>query len=146
MSNSHSYLLHVLTGEIISIREHGKGEVEFPERCGLPRETATGLSPVRDRIEILEAVLSKGWIRLRHREREVSVEFITEWEATLETLAISVDEIGLGDHCWINLFQLATGECLGVYVHELKRHFTEGMNDDLLERIEMRLQDRRIDQ
>jgi len=136
MTSSHGYFLHVSTGEIIPM--HSSAVIQSPECYGLSESDIAGLCPVEDRIGILEAALSQGWIRVRHRKHQVSVSFLTEWFETLETVARSIEELGLGECCWIDFRQLATGETLGVQVYELRRHFVEESIIDLLDRIEMK--------
>jgi hypothetical protein len=135
---SYGYFLHVLTREVLAIHDHAIDACSNPSALRLDQDELASLNPIQDRIEVLEKVLSKGWIRVRHFKQVVSVEFMTEWETTLETLAASIQGLGLGNYCYITARQIATGETLDVHVHTLREHFQNGTIGCLLDRVVMR--------
>lgn len=141
MTSTHGYFLHVPSGEVISIHEHASAVVESPELYGLTRADIASLSPRIDRREILEAVLLNSWVRIRHRKAEVSVEFLTEWLETLEAFARAIEEMGIGELCWLRFNQLATGESMEIAAHGLKEHYKDGLTFGLLRQVQMRMEE-----
>lgn len=141
MTSSHGYFVHVRTGEVIPIHEHASSVVECPEQYGLTGEEVAGLSASRDRREILEAALLQGFIRVRHTTHFVSIEFMTQWLETLECIAQALDEMQIGEICWLQFNQLATGESMEIATYGLRQHYESGKTLDLLRRVEMRTEE-----
>lgn len=96
MTHSTGFFISAKTHEVKRIHEHATAVVSDPESFGLDPSDIEGLHPRRDRYEILSMTMRAGWIRIRRRKDDMSIEFSCSWVEAIVAVAVNADLIGFG--------------------------------------------------
>lgn len=116
---SYGYFVNATTHQVILIRDHAKDACANPNQLGLDDLDFEDVDPVQQRIEVLRRVLSNGWLRVRHRGAEASVEHIADWIDVLEAIAETTHEVRLGEWTYLVFRNVDTRQELCLYVRDL---------------------------
>lgn len=115
MSHSTGFFISAKTHEVKRIHEHATAVVEDPESFGLEPFAIKGLQPRKDRFEILSRVMKVGWIRIRRRRSDMSVEFSCSWIEAILAVAVNAELIGFGPMTFLICRHIETGESRHTY-------------------------------
>lgn len=132
---SYGYFVNATTHQVIQVHDHSKHALANPEELGFRSDSFDGMDAVRSRIPILEAVLSAGWIRVRSRGAEASVEHCWEWQAVIDAIVENSHELGCGTMTWLVIRHIGTRQEFGIYVSELLEVVRENRVEEFIETI-----------
>ncbi|MCC5877755.1 MAG: hypothetical protein JJU11_16160 [Candidatus Sumerlaeia bacterium] len=100
----HGYFFHQHTLEHLVIMEHASHVREHPEDFGLRESEVSNLAWNHERIELLDLVFHRGWVRVRFYRGDCTLEYRGGWKATRNFVPHVADVVGFGDKTRVNLF------------------------------------------
>lgn len=119
MTLSTGFFINAKTHDVMKIHEHATAVVADPERFGLKATDIEGLHPRRDRFEVLAKVMKAGWIRVRRRKDDMSIEFTCTWVEAILAVAVNADHIFFGPMTFLIYRQIETGESIHTYASDV---------------------------
>ncbi|MDP1712914.1 MAG: hypothetical protein Q8K86_10720 [Candidatus Nanopelagicaceae bacterium] len=148
------YWLNAASGKSAEIHEHAQWLLMLgnPKRLGISPKTFVGLSPTRDRVEILMRAMTAGLIRVRSHGDYIAFEFLVDTGLAAHAAAAFLKREQLaGPLTTILLNNLKTKKSVELpYGEWLKRKESDGLPEGklafrypkrLIEAIEKRLED-----
>ena len=131
---SYGYFVDSKTYRVVKIHEHATSVRENPALFSVDPSAVAHLSPERDRRKLLDLVFARGWIRVRHRSSEVSVEFTCPWECALESVIKAHEGLGLSNLSFMKMTHLEEMTTLLTHLFIIQEHIAAGTLDELLQR------------
>lgn len=133
MTHSTGYFINSRTHDVRRIYEHATAVVADPQSFGVELSEVEGLQPRKDRFEILARVMRVGWIRVRRRKDDMSVEFSCSWTEAILAVAVNADLIGFGPMTFVVFRHIETRESIQTYARDVLEAVEDQRIADLLE-------------
>lgn len=133
MTHSTGFFINAKTHDVRQIYEHATAVVSDPESFGLELSEIEGLHPRKDRFEVLARVMKAGWIRIRRRRSDMSVEFSCTWVQALLAVAVNADLIGFGPLTFVVFRHIESRETMHTYASDVIEAVEDQRIADLLE-------------
>lgn len=135
MSHSTGFFISAITHEVRQIHEHATAVVSDPESFGVEPSDIAGLHPKRDRYEILSMTMRAGWIRIRRRKDDMSIEFSCTWVEAIFAVAVNANLIGYGPMTFLVLRHIESGESMHTYASNVIEAVEKRKLKEFLEQI-----------
>ena len=133
MTHSTGFFVNAKTHELRQIYEHASAVFADPESYGLQQSDIDGLHPRKDRFEILSKVLEKGWMRIRRRKFDMSIEFSCAWIEAIVAVYGNWEGIGFGEMTFLSFRHVETGESMHTYAINIIQAVEEQKVKELLD-------------
>lgn len=132
---SYGFFVHSVSHQVVRIHDHSIDASSDPGRLRFPSNSFEGIDPVSSRVQILETVLSAGWIRVRIRGTEATVEHSWDWLGVIDAIVETSEELGLGPMTWLVIRHVGNRQEIGIQVSELLEVVRENRIEELIENI-----------
>lgn len=128
MPHSTGWFVNAKTHELRQIHEHATAVVTDPESYGFLKSETEGLQPRRDRAAILKKAMELGWIRVRRRKSDASIEFSCTWIEAMVAVGANLEGLGCGPLTLLIFRHIETGEEEFIYANDLGQALNGGQS------------------